>query len=187
MTLIDDYTKPSNILSYYEGLTISKKEYQYLKKLGQNKRIEMLKEKPNIDIYSLYKNIKTIRINSSIYPNTSSLNKEIILANAIFPNDIELIELLSSYEITLSHLKMIIRFRSILKNLLIYKKPLTKDLEENIIIYKKAIAYLINIFNKHYHFNDATIILNRLTELIITNSSTFEKIATDHKKLEKRI
>ena len=150
MLVIDDYTNPSNILSITDTLMISNKEYLFLKQLGIKERESIIKNNPQINNHRLNKLLIDTLNKESIYPNLSIIKKQI------------------------EHLKTIIRFRSIIKNHLQNKFILTKELKDNIIIYKKVTNILINIFNKEFNCNNSTIILNRISEMLITSKDLFQ-------------
>ena len=174
MLIIDDYTNPSNILSQTDALMISKKEYQFLKLLAIKERESIIKNNPQINNFRLNQLLTEILNNESIYPQLSISKKQIILSNAILPDDTLIADKLSEYGFTIYHLKTIIRFRSIIKNHLTNESFLTKELKNNIIIYKKVIKKLINIFNKEFNCNNSTIILNRISEMLITSKDLFQ-------------
>lgn len=181
MIMIDDYIEAGKILSYPEALIRTKKEYAYLKQYSQIER-EKIEKEIDLQIGSNFfnKDIIENRIDFSKYPNTSKLNKEIILANIILPDDVKIIDILTEAGFTLEHLKTIVRFRSILKNLLINNSIITDELKEQIAIYKRVTTKLINVFKEHFNFNESTIILNRITEMLITCPNLFEtKINTN--------
>ena len=175
MIMIEDYIEAGRILSYPEALMHSKKEYTYLKQYSQIEK-EKIEKEIDLQIGSKFfnKNIIESKINFSKYPNMSKLNKEVMLANIILPDDIKIIDILTENGFTLEHLKTIIRFRSILKNLLLNNSIITNELKEQIAIYKRVTTKLINIFNEQFNFNDSTIILNRITEMLITCPNLFE-------------
>ena len=174
MLVIDDYTNPSNILSITDTLMISNKEYLFLKQLGIKERESIIKNNPQINNHRLNKLLIDTLNKESIYPNLSIIKKQIILSNAILPNDVIIANKLLEYGFTIEHLKTIIRFRSIIKNHLQNKFILTKELKDNIIIYKKVTNILINIFNKEFNCNNSTIILNRISEMLITSKDLFQ-------------
>lgn len=175
MKMIDNYINPERILTYYEALTISKKEYIFLKQLAQIERENIQKENNNkLNNKEIAIKLMALRFNTPIYPNLSSLKKEIILANAILPDDYKIINTLNEYGFNIYHLKTIIRFRGIIKNLIINNSLLTKELKENIKIYKRVTTKLIDIFNKEFNCNNSTIILNRISEILITYPDLLE-------------
>ena len=185
MVIIDDYTNPLNILSQTDALLISKKEYQILKSLAKKERQSIIKNNSQIDNSRLNQLLTETLNNESIYPHLSISKKQIILSNAILPDDILIADKLSKYGFTIYHLKTIIRFRSIIKIHLTNESFLTKELKNNIIIYKKIITKLINIFDKEFNYNNSTVILNRISEMLITNPDLFQS-NNKNDKLKKR-
>lgn len=182
MIMIDDYFKPEKILSYVEARTIGTREYTMLKQIGQIERDYVLKKyllpkEPELSIKSIVES----RLNDPKYDNLSNLKKEVVLANSILPDDIKIIDILTKEGFTLQHLKTIIKFRSILKNLLINKTMINKELKEQIAIYKRVMDKLIDVFYKNFNFKDSTTILNRITELLVTSPNLFDKKIDDNK------
>jgi len=179
--LLHEYTEPYKILSYYEALTIPEKEYTYLKKLAISEKINLtLNNKINLNYNLIFNKIST-SIKTKDLP---IIKKEIIIANIMIPDDETITKILTDNNFTLDHLKLIIRFRSILKNYILNNKKLDAELKENIHIYKNIISIILNIFKKELNINNSTIILNRITELIIIKPYLFEE-KQDNKKLTK--
>ena len=179
--LLNEYTNPSKILSYYEALTIPKKEYTYLKKLSTSEKANItLNNQTNINYNLIFNKISTSKKTKDL----SIIKKEIIIANIIIPDDTLIIKILNDNNFTIEHLKLIIRFRSILKNHLINNTKIDTTLKENIQIYKNIISIILNIFINELNIDNPTIILNRITELIITKPYLFKK-KQDNKKLIK--
>lgn len=186
MPMIDDYTNPLTILSLTDALMISKKEYQFLKQIAKIERETIIKNNNQIDNFNLIQKLTETLTNSSIYPNLSISKKQIILSNAILPDDTNIINTLSEYGFTIYHLKTIIRFRSIIKNLLINECNLTQELKDNITIYKKVTNKLIDIFNKEFNCNNSTIILNRISEMLITQPDLFKNNNSSNKLIKNK-
>lgn len=175
--MIDNYLEPTRIISYNEGRILTKKEYTLLKRKAKIEREKIINNhKLNEDSPTTKKIIEYI-INNTEYKDISPIKKEIILANAVLPDDIKIIEILTVNGFTLEHIKTIIRFRGILKNLVLTQSKLTEELKEQINIYKKVITKLIEVFSINFYTNNSTIILNRLCELLITNPQLFESMS----------
>ena len=66
-----------------------------------------------------------------------------MLANAILPDDHKVIDTLTEKGFTLEHIRTIMKFRGILKNILLNKSIIQGDLKEKIEIYKKVTGILI--------------------------------------------
>ena len=173
--ILDNYQKPEKILSYNEARIITKKEYQILKNIAkkEKKRIEQeicMGEKDS----AINKLIIENNINMRNYDDLSILKKEVMLANAILPDDSQVIDTLTENGFTLEHIKSIIKFRGILKNQVMYKTAIQEDLKESIKIYKKVVTILLNAFKEKFNVSNSTIILNRICELLVTSPELFE-------------
>ena len=183
--ILDNYQKPEKVLSYTEALVITKKEYEILKNIAkkEKKRIEnekcMGEKDSEINMLIIENNI-TMRN----YDNLSPLKKEIMLANAILPEDSKVIDTLTENGFTLEHIKSIIKFRGILKNQLVYKNGIPEDLKESIEIYKKVVTILLNTFKEKFNVNNSTIILNRICELLVTSEEIFENLNDQRKRIK---
>lgn len=166
---------PSKIISYNEGLCITKSEYTLLKDIAIQEKSKILKEynltKANLDHQNKF--IQHI-ISITEYNNLSNRQKEVMLINSQVKDDNQLIELLNNNGFTLEHIKTIIRFRDKIKNLMLYNPTLTKKLKEELEIYKKVVSQLIEIINKEFHINNSTIILNKICLLIVLYPELFE-------------
>lgn len=46
---------------------------------------------------------------------------------------------------------------------------------KQIAIYKRVMDKLIDVFYKNFNFKDSTIILNRITELLVTSPNLFDE------------
>ena len=183
--ILDNYQNPERILSYTEALIITKKEYQILKNIAkqEKKRVELeicMGEKESLMNNLIIEN----NIKMSNYNDLSPLKKEVMLANAILPDDHKLIDILTENGFTLEHVKSIIKFRGILKNILINDSIIQDDLKENIEIYKRVTGILIKAFKEELNVNNSTIILNRICELLVTSPELFETL-NDKKKIRK--
>lgn len=176
---------PERIVSYNEALMITNKEYNLFKQLGQIERNKIeSKYNFNIETNDLIKNIIYTLINEPQYKNLSTIKKEIILANSMLPEENYIINVLNEYGFTKNHLKAIIRFRSILKNYLMNKKDINNELKEKIDIYIKIVNKLIYIFNTHFDINNPTIILNKISEMLITSENLFKIQEQKNKSLK---
>ena len=180
--ILDNFQKPEKILSYSEALIITKKEYEILKNIAkkEKKRIEnekcMGEKDSKINMLIIENNISMRN-----YDDLSLLKKEIMLANAILPDDVKVIDTLTENGFTLEHIKSIIKFRGILKNQLIYKNGISEDLKENINIYKNVVTILLNAFKEKFNVSNSTIILNRICELLVTSPELFETLNNSKK------
>ena len=183
--ILDNYQNPERILSYTEALIITKKEYQILKSLAkyEKKRIELeicMSEKESLMNNLIIEN----NIKMSSYDDLSPLKKEVMLANAILPDDHKVIDTLTEKGFTLEHIKTIMKFRGILKNILLNESIIQDDLKVNIEIYKRVTSILIKAFKEKLNVNNSSIILNRICELLVTNPELFETL-NDKKKIRK--
>lgn len=175
--ILDNYQKPERILSYQEALIITKKEYQILKNIAkkERKRIELeicMAEKDS----AINKLIIESNINMRNYDDLSPLKKEVMLANAILPEDDKVIDTLTEYGFTLEHIKTIIKFRGILKNQVMSKTVIEDDLKESIKIYKKVVTILMNAFREKFNVNNSMVVLNRICELLVTSPELFDTL-----------
>jgi len=179
---IENYQKPEKILSYLEAAIITKKEYEILKSMAkkEKKRIEQEKcmgeKESEINMFIIERNISMRN-----YDDLSILKKEVMLANAILPDDTQVIDTLTENGFTLEHIKIIIRFRGILKNQLLNKTGIQEDLKESIKIYKKVVAKLLNAFREKFNVTNSNIILNRVCELLVTSPELFETLNNSKK------
>lgn len=162
------------ILTYIDALTITKKEYNYFKQLSiiEKERIEK-KLKMSFEEHPVDKKYLEEIILGTEYKNISSMNKEIMLANAILPDDQKIATLLNEEGFTLEYLKIIIRFRSLLKNILTNNLPIDKETRQKLDAYKVIVEKLVDLFNKHFNVNNQTIILNRICEMLVTCPELF--------------
>ena len=181
---LDNYQNPERILSYIEALIITKKENEILKNIAkkEKKRIEQeicMSEDPETNMLIIEK-----QINMRNYDDLSPLKKEVMLANALLPDDTKVIDTLTENGFTIEHIKTIIKFRGILKNQAMYKTAIEKDLKENINIYKKVVSILLNTFKEKFNINNSTIILNRICELLVTKPELFETL--NNKKIRNK-
>ena len=58
---------------------------------------------------------------------------------------------------------------------------INKKLKEQIAIYKRVMDKLIDVFYKNSNFKDSTIILKRITELLVTSPNLFDEKIDDNK------
>ena len=183
--MIDNYLEPERIISYNEGRIITKKEYEILKKRAKKEK-ERIENEVCLGEYGSYINQKIIEHNiiKTEYSDLSIIQKEVMLSNAILPDDTKIIDVLTQNGFTIEHIKTIIHFRGILKNLVMYKSNITNELKEQINTYKKVVTILINIFKENFQTNNSTIILNRICQLLVTSPELFET-RSNIKKLTK--
>ena len=174
---LDNYQNPERILSYNEALIITKKEYEILKNIAKKEKKRIEKEicmgEDNSSINML---IIERQINMHNYDDLSPLKKEVMLSNALLPDDTKVIDTLTENGFTIEHIKTIIKFRGILKNQAMYKTAIEEDLKENINTYKKVVSILLNAFREKFNINNSTIILNRICELLVTKPELFETL-----------
>ena len=169
-------TDPHMIISYNEGKMITNKEYNILKRLAKNERDRILNDYELVEDSHLTQKVIEHIIRNTAYEDMSLSKREAMLANALLPDDIQIIDILTKEGFTIDHIKTIIRFRDILKNLLIHKQESTNELKEQIKIYKAVVDRLIDIFNTNFYTADSTIILNRLCELLVTKPHMFSEL-----------
>lgn len=184
MTIIDTYPNVERTITSIEASLISKREYERLKAISR-----YVYSYINIEIEQGFKNYDSIKflleqfIRNSEYKNSiSKIEKEIIIGNILLSNDLEIAELLNKHGFTIEHLKVIIRFRSLLKNVILNSVPIDEELERQFKIYKKYISKIIEIFKSEYALDDQTVILNRITEILVTNHNYFESKYSEHTK-----
>ena len=165
----------NRILTPIEASTLSKKDYTNLKQLVQIER-ENFEKTYNIklDGHDITTRMFIFEITNRSYSNLTILEKEILLANAAFPSDKEIATLLSENGFTINHLKAIIRFRSLIKKSLVNDKKMDEELSTQFEIYKKVVSKLLDLFNANFKFNNSTIILNRICEMLVTCPELFE-------------
>lgn len=166
---------PNRILTPIEANMLSQKDYTNLKQLIQIKK-ESLEKKHNItlDDNFLTAEMFLFEMNYNPHSNLTILKQEILLANTILPDDKQIASILSQNGFTINHLKSIIRYRSLIKRLLINNKEMDEEFLEQFQIYKQIVSKLLSIFYFHFKFNDSTIILNRICEMLITCPELFE-------------
>ena len=179
-------TNPNRIISYNEAKMFTNKEYNLLKQQASNERKRIKKSYNLIEESNISQKIIEYIIKSSHIPELSILKKEILLANTLLPDDIKIVDILTKEGFTIEHIKTIIRFRDILKNLIIHKQQLNKELKEQLEIYKPITNKLIDIFNTNFYINDSTIILNKLSELIANKPQLFDEITKSNQKTLKK-
>lgn len=179
-------TNPNRIISYNEAKMFTNKEYNLLKQQASNERKRIKKSYNLIEESNISQKIIEYIIKNSHYPELSILKKEILLANTLLPDDIKIVDILTKEGFTIEHIKTIIRFRDILKNLIIHKQQLNKELKEQLEIYKPITNKLIDIFNTNFYINDSTIILNKLCELIANKPQLFDEITKSNQKTLKK-
>ena len=178
MTIIDTYPNVERAITSIEASLISKREYEELKNISNYIRNNINKKTPqNIKNYKFIKNYLAQTITTRNFSNTA---KEIIIGNILLPDDIKIAELLTKNGFTIEHLNIIIRFRALLKNIILNSTPINEELERQFKIYKTAINKIIEIFKLELNFDDQTTILNRITEILITNPNYFESKNSEH-------
>ena len=175
-------TNPYIVVSYNEGKMFTDKEYNILKSIARNERERIKSDYEMFEDSQLTQKVIEYIIRNTKYDDLSLLKKEIVLANALLPDDIMIIDLLSKEGFTIEHIKTIIRFRDLLKNLLINKKELTNELREQLKIYKPVVDKVIDIFNTNFYTNNSTVILNKLCELLVTKPHMFNEMTISKAK-----
>ena len=175
MKIIDYYPNLERAITYFETLTLSKSEDIVIKKLSKFIK-EYIEEKLQVEINFNNINIYYLEdiLSKTQYNNLSNLKKEIIIANILLPNDIEIAELLNQNGYTFEDLKSIIRFRTLLKNKILNDKPLNQEEIEKFIKYKEDITNLLSLFKNKFNIDKTTIILNRICEMLVTHPNIFE-------------
>ena len=175
MDFIDYYPFLDRVLTYLDAMIITEKEYQILKNISNEIRKETEENFNNsinhnkIIIYHIEKSIRESKLN-----NNSILAKEIIIANILLPNDIDIIDLLNKSGYTYDSLKNIIRFRTLIKNIVLSDKEFNNEERKKYKEYKEEVKNIIYIFKENYNITDQTIILNRICELLIRKPNSFE-------------
>lgn len=186
MRIVDYYPNVERVITTIESMMITDKEYQKIKKIS--KSIKEIVEKEINDEINPYRFVihhieKSVR-QSDLYT-LSPAGKEIIIANILLPDDIKIAELLNKNGFTIENLKSIIRFRSLLKNVILNNAPINKELEDHFIEYKENVKKILELFNEEFNTNDQTIILNRICELLTTHPNYFEKKITESIKKDR--
>lgn len=175
MDFIDYYPFIDRVLTYLDAMIITEKEYQILKNTSYSIKKETDEtfndsiNQYNIIIHHIEKSIRQSKL-----INNSILAKEIIIANILLPNDIDIIDLLNKSGYTYEFLKNIIKFRSLIKNIVSSDTEFNKENKKRYEEYKEEIKNIINIFKENYNITDQTIILNRICELIVRKPNSFE-------------
>ena len=174
MKLIDDFTNLERVISIVEANTLTENDYQKLKKISTliKKHVE-IRLQGSINESNFTRFYLEYIIRNSNTP-IDKLEKEIIIANAILPDDIEVAELLNQNGFTIEELKNILRFRVVLKNIVLNNSITNKEIETQFEEYKKTIIKLTNIFKAKYNLDNQTVILNRICEIIVTHPNYFE-------------
>ena len=121
MTIVDSYPNAERTITLIEASLISNREYERLK--GISKYIkEIIERETQLDTYS-YSFVKQVLDqaikNSQCAFISNDTHKEIIIGNIILPDDIQIAEILTKNKFTLEHLKERMRFRSLLKNIIL--------------------------------------------------------------------
>ena len=176
MDFVDYYPFANRILTYLDAMTITEKEYQILKSISnkiKNETENMFYE--DINQYNIIIHYIEKRIRKSKLINNSILSKEIIISNILLPNDIEIIDFLNKSGYTYEHLKNIIKFRTLIKNILLNDLEFNEEQKKQYEEYKKEIKNIITIFKEKYNISDSKIILNRICELLVRKTNCFEK------------
>ena len=104
MTIIDNYPNAERTVTTIEASMITPREYYRLKEISKviRKSIEtQLQSNANTDGFTRY--YIELAIRSSEHKNLSNTEIEIIIANAILPDDISIAELLSKHHFTIEH------------------------------------------------------------------------------------
>lgn len=172
--------KAQNILTSIEAKTITKKEYIKLKEISRTiKKYIEDNFRENITISGFIRYYIEQAIRKSQYKNLSSLEKEIIIANIILPDDYKIADILSANGITIDHLKIAIRFRSLLKQVILNKVKINPELERQFTIYKKFVKIITEIFQSKFGINDQNIIFNRICEIMTLHPEYFETKKTN--------
>ena len=138
MDFIDYYPFLDRVLTYLNAMIITEKEYQIFKNISNEIRKETEENFNNsinhnkIIIHHIEKSIRESKLN-----NNSILAKEIIIANILLPNDIDIIDLLNRSGYTYEFLKNIIKFRTLIKNIVSSDTEFNKDNKKNMKNIKK--------------------------------------------------
>lgn len=175
MQFIDYYPFKDRVLTYLEAMIITEREYQTIKDIS--KKIRKTTEEifnDNINLYNIIIYNIEKRIRQSKLLNNSTLSKEIIIANILLPNDIEIIDFLNNKGYTYESLKKIIKFRTLIKNILSSNIEFNEEYKRQYEEYKKEVKSIKNIFKEKYNITDQTIILNRICELLVRKPNSFE-------------
>lgn len=176
MTIIDNYPNAERTVTTIEASMITPREYYRLKEISKAIRTHIENElQSNANTDGFTRNYIELAIRSSEHKNLSNTEIEIIIANAILPDDIIIAEMLSKHHFTIEHLKTIIRFRSLLKNIVLNGNAFNTELKRQFEIYKKFVTKIIEIFKSELGIDDQTIILNRISEMLVTCPSFFEE------------
>ena len=176
MDFVDYYPFVDRILTYLDAMIITEKEYQTLKNISNKIKKETEElfndniNQYNIIIHHIEKSIRESKLISN-----STLSKEIIIANILLPNDIEIIDFLNKSGYTYESLKNIIKFRTLIKNILSSDIEFNKENKIQYEAYKKEVKNIITIFKEKYNISDSKIILNRICELLVRKPNSFEK------------
>lgn len=170
MSTIDLYpTNAERILTTVESMMITKKEYMQLKEISKTIR-KYAEEKFQSEINScgIVRYYIEYTIRNSQYRNLPSTQKEIIIANVILPDDTKVADVLNKNNFTIEHLKAMLRFRSLLKNILLNDSRIDTETARQFAIYKQFVNKIIAIFKLEFGIDNQTLILNRICEMIET-------------------
>ena len=182
MKLIDNYPNAERTLTTIEASLITKKEYQKLKSISKRIKDSIETElESDLSSYGMvkYHVERTIRSSKNALISKNA-EKEIIIANILLPDDIQIAELLNKNNFTIEHLKAMIRFRSSLKNLILNSAPIDEETQRKLEIYKRFVTTLIELFKAEFNVDDQTIILNRICEMLVTCPNYFETKRTEY-------
>lgn len=187
MRILDDYFEPERILTYIDALTFSKAEFESLKKLAKIERkkfsleyqkfiIERQLPKETTCNEYITKRLLSKRLYSTDYNDKSTIRREIIYANALLPNDEEVEELLTKNGYTYEHLIEVMKVRKYILDIIKYKNNTIPDaiLLQQIKTYKNYVTAIIALFKDKFQIDNATIILNRICEILATHKTYFE-------------
>lgn len=175
MDIIDYYPNLERAITPIECITITNKEFRQLKKISRLIR-ENIETNINDQItpYTFIKYYIEKSIRDSKLEIFSKAKKEIIIANILLPDDIEIAEILNNNGFTKESLKELIRFRALIKNLVLNNSKIDINLENKFNDYKETINTIVLLFNEKFQIKDQTTILNRICELLVSNPNYFE-------------
>lgn len=185
MVLKDDYLEAKNTITLSEFTMIPSSEYSKLVKLSKKIKKE-LEEELNCSINesrltSLY--VKNRIRDSKNIEARNNIQKEILLGNIFLPDDIKIADLLCKNRYTIGHLKTIIRFRSMLKNIILNSTSMDDKLKEQFVAYKKIVSELVMLFKVEFGIDDQTIILNRICDLLVRHPNYFDTKENSNNKV----
>ena len=183
MHFVDYYPNAERAITLIDMRQIGLREYQFIITLSKSIKEEIEQEikiqiqNNDITRYYFEEIIKNLQIE-----NLTPLKREILIGNAILPDSKKIIDIQNKNGYSVTNLTKILRFRTILKNILLNDLHIDKNTQEQFEIYKKELISLTEIFKNEFNLDNPSIILNRICELITIYPQLFQAKTTINSK-----